>query len=90
MVEDESERLMKGLSCINYIRSSADSLIDLILKGLSIITFDEDDDNEGPCYILPDGTRVDLAKSKAGKDLCRLPVSVLTLYIMLTPFSCPK
>ena len=51
---------------------------------------DEDDDNEGPCYILPDGTRVDLAKSKAGKDLCRLPVSVLTLYIMLTPFSCPK
>ena len=46
MVEDESERLMKGLSCINYIRGSADSLIDLILKGLSIITFDEDDDNE--------------------------------------------
>ena len=45
-MEDESERLMKGLSCINYIRSSADSLIDLILKGLSIITFDEDDDNE--------------------------------------------
>lgn len=36
---------------------------------------DEDDDDDGPLYLLPDGTRVDLAKSKAGRDLCRLPVS---------------
>jgi hypothetical protein len=25
--------------------------------------------------VLPDGTRVDLARSSAGRDLCRLPVS---------------
>ena len=37
---------MKGLPCVNYIKGCADSLIDLILKGLAIITFDEDDDNE--------------------------------------------
>jgi len=37
---------MKGLPCINYVRGCADSLIDLILKGLAIITFDEHDDNE--------------------------------------------
>ena len=36
---------------------------------------DEDDDDDEPLYLLPDGTRVDLAKSKAGRDLCRLPVS---------------
>jgi hypothetical protein len=35
----------------------------------------EDDDDDEPLYLLPDGTRVDLAKSKAGRDLCRLPVS---------------
>ena len=46
LVEDETERLMKGLLCVNYIKGCADSLIDLILKGLAIITFDEDDDNE--------------------------------------------
>mmetsp|Transcript_32900 Transcript_32900/g.69226 ORF Transcript_32900/g.69226 Transcript_32900/m.69226 type:complete len:560 (+) Transcript_32900:149-1828(+) len=34
---------------------------------------DEDDDDEGSCYVLPDGTKVDLAHSRAGKDLCRLP-----------------
>ena len=32
-------------------------------------------DDEGPCYVLPDGTSISLTKSKAGKDLCRLPVS---------------
>jgi hypothetical protein len=38
--------LAKNLPCVNYIRGCSDQLIDLILKGLSIITFDEDDDNE--------------------------------------------
>ncbi|EED91214.1 actin like protein [Thalassiosira pseudonana CCMP1335] len=33
---------------------------------------DEHEDN-GTCYVLPDGTRVDLARSSAGRDLCRLP-----------------
>ena len=37
---------MKGLPCVNYIKGCAEALIDLILKGLAIITFDEDDDNE--------------------------------------------
>lgn len=32
-----------------------------------------DDSGEGSYYMLPDGTRVDLAITKAGKDLCRLP-----------------
>jgi len=34
---------------------------------------DGEDGDEGSCYVLPDGTRVDLARSQAGKDLCRLP-----------------
>jgi hypothetical protein len=36
---------------------------------------DDGDDDEVPFYVLPDGTRVDLAQSKVGRDLCRLPVS---------------
>ena len=36
---------------------------------------EEDEDSEEPTYVLPDGTSVNLTKSKAGKDLCRLPVS---------------
>ena len=35
----------------------------------------DDDDEEDGCYTLPDGTRVNFSQSKAGKDLCRLPVS---------------
>lgn len=34
---------------------------------------DHHHDDEGSCYTLPDGTIVDLARSRAGKDLCRLP-----------------
>ncbi|KAL3811667.1 hypothetical protein ACHAXA_002761 [Cyclostephanos tholiformis] len=34
---------------------------------------DDDDNDEAPFYVLPDGTRVDLAQSKVGRDLCRLP-----------------
>jgi hypothetical protein len=41
----------------------------------SEIFMEEDDEDEGSCYVLPDGTSVDLTNSKAGKDLCRLPVS---------------
>ncbi|KAL7444073.1 hypothetical protein ACHAXH_009919 [Discostella pseudostelligera] len=36
-------------------------------------SMEEDDDDEGSCYVLPDGTSVNLTNSKAGKDLCRLP-----------------
>ena len=35
---------------------------------------DDDDDDDAPYYELPDGTRVDLARSRAGRDLCRLSV----------------
>jgi len=34
---------------------------------------EEDEDSEEPTYVLPDGTSLNLTKSKAGKDLCRLP-----------------
>ena len=34
----------------------------------------EDDSTEEPCYFLPDGTRVNLVQTRAGRDLCRLPV----------------
>jgi hypothetical protein len=36
---------------------------------------EEDDmEEEGQVYVLPDGTRVDVGLSKTGKDLCHLPV----------------
>lgn len=35
----------------------------------------EEEEEDRSCYVLPDGTRVDLAQSRAGRDLCRLPVS---------------
>ena len=34
---------------------------------------EEDDEVQGTSYILPDGTKVDLAMSRQGRDLCRLP-----------------
>ena len=40
---------------------------------------EEDDEDEGSCYVLPGGTSVNLTNSKAGKDLCRLPVSLICL-----------
>lgn len=46
LVEDETERTQKGVSCMGYVRSCADNLLDLILEGLCIINFDEDDDDE--------------------------------------------
>ena len=46
LVEDETERTQKGVNSIGYVRSCADSLIDMIIEGLCIINFDEDDDDE--------------------------------------------
>jgi hypothetical protein len=37
---------MKNAPCSNYITRCSDSLIDLIIQGLQIITFDEDDDDD--------------------------------------------
>lgn len=47
---------------------------------------DDDGDDELPFYVLPDGTRVDVAQSKAGRDLCRLPVSNMISIIMSLHF----
>jgi len=49
--------------------------VDIDVDNMAEEKKDEDGDESTGCYILPDGTKVDLAKSKAGQDLCRLPVS---------------
>ncbi len=46
---------------------------DIVME--SEILMEEDDEDDVSCYLLPDGTSVNLKNSKAGKDLCRLPVS---------------
>ena len=46
LVEDETERIAKGAPCVNFIAGCASNLIELILEGLGIITFDEDDDDD--------------------------------------------
>ena len=46
LIEDETERTLKGVECMGYIRSCSDNLIQLILEGLCIINFDEEDDDE--------------------------------------------
>ena len=46
LVEDETERTLKGVECLGYIRSCSENLIQLILEGLCIINFEEDDDDE--------------------------------------------
>jgi len=38
---------------------------------------DEDTEDDRPTYVLPDGTKIDLAQP-AGKDLCRLPQLLLS------------
>jgi actin-like protein 6A len=38
---------------------------------------EEDLDDDGPSYVLPDGTKIDLAQP-AGKDLCRMPQLLLS------------
>jgi hypothetical protein len=50
--------------------------IDKEMDGEGENFMDEDDEDEGSYYVLPDGTSVNLTNSKAGKDLCRLPVSL--------------
>lgn len=61
-----------GYGKINNIETEVDNDIDMDLMK-------EDDEDEGSSYVLPDGTNVNLANSKAGKDLCRLPVSLRLL-----------
>lgn len=46
LVEDETERIQKNVTCLGYINSCYEHLLDLILEGLCIINFDEDDDDE--------------------------------------------
>ena len=37
---------------------------------------DEDDQEDEVSHVLPDGTRIDVTGCRAGRDLCRIPVSV--------------
>ena len=46
LVEDETERISKNVECRNYVRNCKESLIQLILEGLLIINFEDDDDEE--------------------------------------------
>jgi len=46
LTEDETERKLKNVTTMNYIASSKDSLIPLILRGLLVINFEEDEDGE--------------------------------------------
>lgn len=46
LVEDETERTTKGVTCMGYIQSCTESLIDLILEGLCIINFEEDEGDD--------------------------------------------
>lgn len=46
LVEDETERVLKGVNCVGFIHSCKESVIQLILEGLQIITFDVDDDDD--------------------------------------------
>lgn len=46
LVEDETERITKGAPCVNFIAGCAPNLIELILEGMGIVTFDEDDEDD--------------------------------------------
>ena len=43
---------------------------------------DDDVEEDGLEYVLPDGTRVDLGSTTTGKDLCHLPVRVYLDFIL--------
>ena len=44
---------------------------------------EEEVEEHGPVYVLPDGTRVDVGSSRGGRDLCRLPVRNVDIYLIL-------
>lgn len=46
LIEDETERIEKNVTCINYISRCYQNLIDLIIEGLCIINFDENEDDD--------------------------------------------
>eukprot|EP00356_Strombidium_inclinatum_P012359 CAMPEP_0170503278 /NCGR_PEP_ID=MMETSP0208-20121228/44205_1 /TAXON_ID=197538 /ORGANISM="Strombidium inclinatum, Strain S3" /LENGTH=72 /DNA_ID=CAMNT_0010782843 /DNA_START=785 /DNA_END=1000 /DNA_ORIENTATION=+ len=44
LIEDETERLANGRLCKNYIKTIFESLIDVLLQGISMVNdFEEDD-----------------------------------------------
>lgn len=46
LAEEETERKMIGKNCHNYIDQSKDSLLILVLNGLHVINFEEDEDSD--------------------------------------------
>jgi len=46
LVEDETERRMKSVECMNYVDSCKENLIPMILNGLLVINFEEDEEEE--------------------------------------------
>jgi len=46
LVEDETERMSKGVMCMGYIRGCFENLLQMILQGISIVSFEEDDEDE--------------------------------------------
>ena len=55
MVEDETERKQKSAYCLDYIVQCKDSLIELVLQGLLILNYDDDDGEGGDVLDDDDG-----------------------------------
>lgn len=52
-----------------------------ITKDEDVLIQDDEEEDDGSVYILPDGTRVDIGSTKTGKDLCHLPVSSKRIFL---------
>ena len=53
------------------------------IKDEDVLIQEDEAEDDGSVYILPDGTRVDIGSTKTGQDLCHLPVSINILFSLV-------
>ena len=71
LTEDETERKLKNVTLMNYVVSGKDSLIQLILRGLLVTNFEEDEDGEDWGHALSAGTCLQKLAVLIGNDVMR-------------------
>ena len=55
LIEDEKERKEKNGPCMNYIDSCKDSLIQMVLNGILMVNFEEDEDEDDLGHFMSAG-----------------------------------
>ena len=81
LVEDETERVSKGVMCMGYIRGCYENLLQMILQGICMVSFEEDDEDEDWGHSLSAACCLQKLSILIGNDIMDTVVGFAAQYI---------